>query len=57
MTYNPRPGAKFDKNKFLTEIAVGTGFGLRYDFSFFVLRFDLAWPLKTLSARKRAMGD
>jgi outer membrane protein insertion porin family len=41
-----RVGGKFDKNKFLTEIAVGTGFGIRYDFSYFVLRFDLAWPLR-----------
>ncbi len=41
-----RIGGKFDKNKFLTEIAVGTGFGIRYDFSYFVLRFDLAWPLR-----------
>ncbi len=41
-----RPGAQFDKDKFLTQIAVGTGFGIRYDFSYFVLRFDLAWPLR-----------
>ena len=27
----------------LQDIAVGTGFGLRYDFSFFVLRFDLGF--------------
>ncbi|CAN5250561.1 BamA/TamA family outer membrane protein [soil metagenome] len=41
-----RPGGAFDKNKFISEIAVGTGFGLRYDFSFFILRFDLAFPLR-----------
>lgn len=40
-----RPGGKFDKN-FLNELAVGTGFGLRFDFSFFVLRFDLAFPIR-----------
>ncbi len=40
-----RPGGTFDKN-FLKEIAVGTGFGLRFDFSFFVLRFDLAFPIR-----------
>lgn len=40
-----RPGGTFDKT-FLKEIAVGTGFGLRFDFSFFVLRFDLAFPIR-----------
>jgi len=28
-------------------MAVGAGFGLRADVSFFVLRFDLAMPLRT----------
>ena len=40
-----KPGSKFSKN-FIEEIAVGTGFGLRFDFSFLVLRTDLAFPLK-----------
>ncbi|GAB3164873.1 translocation and assembly module lipoprotein TamL [Telluribacter humicola] len=30
----------FDWRTFTSEIAVGTGFGIRYDFSYFVLRFD-----------------
>ena len=41
-----RPGGRFHKDKFLTELAVGTGAGLRMDFNFFVLRFDLAFPLR-----------
>lgn len=41
-----RPGGTFDKNDFLNELAVGTGAGLRLDFSFFILRFDLAFPLR-----------
>jgi len=41
-----RPGGKFDKHDFLNELAVGTGAGVRFDFSFFVLRFDLAFPLR-----------
>ncbi len=41
-----KPGGKFESNRFLSEIAVGVGAGLRFDFSFFVLRFDLAFPLR-----------
>ncbi|RMZ57979.1 hypothetical protein D1632_16890 [Chryseobacterium nematophagum] len=40
-----RPGAKFSK-EFLSEIAVGTGVGLRLDFSILILRLDLAMPLR-----------
>lgn len=32
--------------KFLNELAVGTGVGLRFDLSFLVLRTDLAFPLR-----------
>lgn len=41
-----RPGGAFDSRTFLDQLAVGTGVGLRYDFNFFVLRFDLAFPLR-----------
>jgi outer membrane protein insertion porin family len=44
-----RPGAKFSGTTFLDEIAVGTGFGLRLDLSFFILRCDLAFPLRVPS--------
>lgn len=40
-----RPGAKISKD-FLSELAVGTGFGLRFDLSFLVLRGDLAFPIR-----------
>ncbi len=42
-----RPGANFDFNTFYDQLAVGTGFGLRFDFNFFVLRTDLGFPLRT----------
>ena len=39
-----RPGAKLTGEN-LKKIAVGTGFGLRYDLDFLVLRFDVGVPL------------
>ncbi len=37
---------KFAFNRFYKELAVGTGFGLRMDFDFLLVRFDLALPLR-----------
>jgi len=39
-------GTPFVFSNFLNEIAVGAGVGLRVDVSFFILRFDLAMPLR-----------
>ncbi|MBW7467485.1 BamA/TamA family outer membrane protein [Pontibacter aydingkolensis] len=41
-----KPGAKFNSKTFLNQLAVGTGFGLRVDVEFFVLRFDLGIPVQ-----------
>jgi outer membrane protein insertion porin family len=36
----------FDRSKLISQLAAGAGFGLRFDASFFVLRFDLAFPVR-----------
>ncbi|MDX5422942.1 MAG: outer membrane protein assembly factor [Hymenobacteraceae bacterium] len=41
-----RPGGKFDSGTFLSELAVGTGLGLRIDIEFFVIRLDLGIPVR-----------
>ena len=43
---NELKGAEFFAKSFLQEIAIGTGYGLRFDFSFFVFRTDLGMRLK-----------
>ena len=40
-----RPGGQFQFENFFNEIAVGTGYGLRLDFSFLLLRLDAAWKI------------
>ena len=37
----------------MKELAVGTGFGLRFDFSFIVLRTDIAFPIRKPWLAKR----
>jgi hypothetical protein len=37
-----RPGAEFLLNRFYKQFAVGSGFGIRMDFTFLILRFDIA---------------
>jgi hypothetical protein len=40
-----RPGGEFQMKNLLKELALGTGCGIRYDFSYLVLRMDLGVPL------------
>ena len=42
--YNPYTG--IDRSRLISQLAAGTGLGLRFDASFFVLRFDLAFPIR-----------
>ena len=50
-----RPNAEFKWNRFYREIAVCTGLGFRFDFNFFLLRFDWAVKMRdpSLPAGKR----
>lgn len=41
-----RPGADFQFNRFVDEIAVGAGLGARLDFDYFLVRFDFGLQLK-----------
>ncbi len=41
-----RPGGQFRFNKFLNDIAVGTGAGLRFDIKFVMLRADVGFKLR-----------
>ncbi|MCP9766971.1 hypothetical protein EGI22_03555 [Lacihabitans sp. LS3-19] len=46
--------ANFDFKRFYKEIAVGTGFGVRWDLSYFLFRFD--WGIKVLDP-SRELGS
>ena len=55
---NPsRPGANFSATRFVRELAVGSGFGLRYDFSYFILRFDFGIKIIDPSQEKPYVLD
>lgn len=43
--YEEQPGGAFDPKTFLKEIAIAYGVGARFDFSFFLLRFDVGVKL------------
>ena len=49
---NKHQSANFEWNQFLNEISMNTGFGLRYDFKYFVLRTDLGFPFKEPNEQK-----
>jgi len=43
------PGGKFEFSRFLSQVALNIGIGIRADFDFFILRIDPAIPLRTPS--------
>jgi hypothetical protein len=54
-----RPGAEFRFNSFAQQFAVGSGIGIRFDFTFLILRFDIATKVydPTATARRWAIQD
>jgi outer membrane protein assembly factor BamA len=44
-TYTQKPGAQFT-SQFYKQLAVDAGVGLRLDITLFVIRFDVAFPLR-----------
>lgn len=50
--YDNREGAQFKFNKFYRQFAVGTGTGLRFDLSYFILRTDIGMKLRDPSAAR-----
>ena len=46
-----RPGAQFKYNSFYKQLALGTGTGLRFDMSYFILRLDLGMKLRDPSVQ------
>ncbi len=45
-----RPGSTFS-SEFINQIALGYGYGLRFDFTYFLIRFDFGFKLKNPSPR------
>jgi outer membrane protein assembly factor BamA len=54
-----RPGAEFRFKSFAQQFAVGSGIGIRFDFTFLILRFDIATKVydPTSAARRWAIQD
>jgi outer membrane protein assembly factor BamA len=48
-----RPGAEFRFKSFAQQFAVGSGIGIRFDFTFLILRFDIATKVYDPTATER----
>lgn len=40
------PGGKFEASKFLSQLGIGAGAGLRFDLDYFIIRFDIGAKIK-----------
>ncbi len=54
-----RPGAEFDVNTFYKQMAVDAGAGIRFDYNYFLLRFDVGFPIVNpqLPADEKYLGN
>ncbi len=52
-----RPSTQFKVDKIWDDLAIGMGAGIRLDFTFFILRFDAATPLKDPGSPKETQYD
>ena len=41
-----RPGSQFTASSFLDQMALGVGYGMRFDFNYFIIRFDFGYKLR-----------
>lgn len=49
-----RSGAEFKMSEFYKQIAIGTGYGVRIDFTYFILRFDLGVKVRDPSEQEES---
>lgn len=52
-----RPGSQFKLNSFYKEFAVGSGFGLRFDFNFLIARLDIATKVYDPARKGLVVGE
>jgi len=50
-----QPRGNFEFKDFYKDLAIGTGFGLRFDFSFVIFRFDLGFKLRNPAITKGSL--
>lgn len=41
-----RPGSQFTTSSFMDQMALGVGYGMRFDFNYFIIRFDFGYKLR-----------
>lgn len=55
--FTEKPGAQFRLDNFYRQLALGAGMGFRFDFSFFIIRLDIAAPIYDPNANLTIVPD